>query len=168
MPTSTSLPMSPGEQALLAHLLDLAAEQFSYKSCTDYPLAASAANKAIVAAAIERAAEDGWQDYVAAVMAEDEQLVIFMDWMAAHLGARCREQALSRAELAIAADMLDVAREDHDEAEELGLVPHAIDVTNDNRAILNQISDAATRPPGQETRVPLKAALIYFVERCAN
>lgn len=168
MPTSTSPPMSSGELAFLGDLLAMVAEQFSYKSCTDYPLEPSAKNKAIVAAAIERAGQDGWEDYVAAVMAEEEQIVIFMDWMAGHLAARCAEHALSGAELAMVADMLDVAREDHDDAEDLGLVPHAIEASDANRAILAQISDEATRPPGHENSVPVKAALIYFSERCAS
>lgn len=173
-------PFSLQEWALLAYLLDTVAEQFSYKSCVDYPLDASAEHKAIVSAAIERMGNSGhwgdedasWQDYVAAVMAEDEQIVTFMDWMAGHLGARCQALAadggvpMNSAELALIAELLDVAREDHDEAEALGLVPHAIESNAGNRAILGQISDEQSRPPGQETSVPLKAALIYFAQRC--
>jgi hypothetical protein len=168
MPTSTFPPMSPSELAFLGDLLAMVAEQFSYKSCSDYPLDPSAENKAIVAAAIERTGQDGWEDYVAAVMAEEEQIVIFMDWMAGHLAACCAERALRGAELAMVADMLEVAREDHDDAEDLGLVPHAIEASDANRAILAQISDEATRAPGQENSVPFKAALIYFSERCAG
>jgi hypothetical protein len=128
----------------------------------------SAENKAIVAAAIERTGQPGWEDYAAAVMAEEEQIVIFMDWMAEHLAARCLEHALSGAELAMVGDMLEVAREDHDDAEDLGLVPHAIEATDENRAILALISDPATRPPGHENSVPFKAALIYISERCTS
>ena len=69
-------------------------------------------------------------------------------------------------ELALIADLLDVAREDHDEAEELGLVPYAIEATVQNRAILAAISDEESRPPGQETSVPVKAALMHFSQRC--
>jgi hypothetical protein len=168
MLASTSTPMSSSELTFLSHLLAMVAEQFSYKSCSDYPLDPTAENKAIVAAAIERTGQDGWEDYAAAVMAEEEQIVIFMDWMAEHLGARCHEAALSGAELAMIADMLEVAREDHDDAEDLGLVPHAIEASDDNRAVLALISDEATRPPGHENSVPFKAALIYFSERCAS
>jgi hypothetical protein len=168
MPASTSTTMSSSELTFLGHLLAMVAEQFSYKSCSDYPLDPSAENKAIVAAAIERTGQDGWEEYVAAVMDEEEQIVIFMDWMAEHLGACCRERALSGAELAMVVDMLEVAREDHDDAEDLGLVPHAIEASDANRAILAQISAEATRPPGHENSVPFKAALIYFSERCAS
>jgi hypothetical protein len=168
MSTSTTSPMSSSELAFLGTLLAMVAEQFSYKSCTDYALDPSAEHKAIVAAAIERIGQPGWEDYAAAVMAEEEQIVIFMDWMAEHLGARCQEHAPSGAELAMIVDLLEVAREDHDDAEDLGLVPHAIEASDANRAILAQISDEATRPPGHENSVPFKAALIHFSERCAS
>lgn len=181
MPTPPT-PFSPAQWSLLASLLATVAEQFSYKSCTDYPMQATDEHKAIIAAAIERAGQGGdwgdddatWQDYVAAVMAEDEQVVTFMDWVAGYLGERCEALAgnsgapMNRAELALIADMLSVAREDHDEAEALGLVPYAIETTDANRAVLAAIFDAGARPPGQETSVPFKAALIYFEERCAR
>ena len=180
MPTSTTPSISSDEWDFLATLLALAAEQFSYKSCADYPLDATDEHKAIVAAAIEGAGRSGnwgdedasWEDYVAVVMAEDEQIVAFIDWMAAQLAARCQALAggvgapMTAAELALIADLLDVAREDHDEAEELGLVPYAIEATVRNRAILAAISDEASRPPGQETSVPVKAALMHFSQRC--
>lgn len=180
MPTSTTASFSPAEWDFLATLLALAAEQFSYKSCADYRLDATDEHKAIVAAAIERAgkSEDwgdedaSWQDYVAAVMAEDDQVVAFLDWMAGHLAARCQALAggvgapMTGVELALIADLLDVAREDHDEAEELGLVPYAIEASVGNRATLAAISDEASRPPGQETSVPVKAALMHFSQRC--
>lgn len=182
MSTPARTPFSPQEWALLAYLLGAVAEQLSYRSCVDYPLDASAEHKALVAAAIERVGTSGdwadedasWQDYVAAVMAEDEQIVTFMDWMAGHLGARCRALAdgsgapMERAELALIADMLDVAREDHDDAEALGLVPYAIETSDENRGVLADISDEQSRPPGQETSVPFKAALIYFAQRCGH
>jgi hypothetical protein len=171
--------MSQGEWEVLGELLALVAEQFSYKSSTDYPLPATAEHKAIVAAAIERVGRSGdwsdedasWEDYVAAIMAEDTQIVTFMDWMAAHLAVRCKQAAagadpLNAAELTLITDMLEVAREDHDEAESLGLIPYAIEQTVSNRAVLAQISDEATRPPGQEAQVTVKAALMYFAERC--
>jgi hypothetical protein len=180
MSTSTTSSISQGEWSVLAELLALVAEQFSYKSSTDYPLAPSDEHKAIVAAAIERVGRAGdwsddaasWEDYVAAIMAEDTQIIAFMDWMAEHLAARCQLAAagaehLSDAEMALIVDMLEVAREDHDEAESLGLVPYAIEQTAANRAVLAQISDETTRPPGQEAQVTVKAALLYFAERCA-
>ena len=180
MSTYTDTPLSPGEWSFLASLLSLVAEQFAYKTCTDFALDASIEHKAIVAAAIERVGVAGdwgdedasWQDYVADVMAADEQIITFMDWMADHLAARCHAiascegPAITSAELALIADMLSVAREDHDDAEALGLVPDAIETTHENRAILARISSEDTRPPGQETRVPFKAALIHFEERC--
>ena len=181
MPATNNAPFSSSEWTFLSRLLAMVAEQFAYKSSTDFALEASDEHKAIVAAAIERAGVSGnWgddnatgEDCVAQVMDEDAQIVTFMDWMAEHLAARCATRAAgaaapaSGAELALMAELLDVAREDHDDAEGLGLVPHAIDMTGDNRAVLASISSEDTRPPGQETRVPFKAALIFFGERCA-
>jgi hypothetical protein len=182
MPANTAATFSPSEWSFLATLLKQVADQFSYKSATEFALEASAANKAMVAAAIEQVGVSGdwadddasWQDYVAAVMNEDEQIVAFQDWMAAHLATRCAATAtlsatpLNAAELALCAELLDVARDDHDDAEPLGLVPHAIETSADNRAILAKISSEETRPPGQETSVPFKAALIHFAERCLH
>lgn len=176
---STS-PPSPGEWSLLGTLLALVAEQFAYKSSTDFPLAASDENKAIVAGAIERVGHGGdwadddatWEDYVAQVVAEEDEIVTFMDWMAGYLGARCQAVAaatgapLGRGELALIVVMLGVALEDHDEAEESGAVPFAIEESDDNRDILARICDPQSRPPGQENSVPLKAVLIHLTERC--
>ncbi len=180
MSTTTATPFSAAEYSILGHLLALIAEQFSYKSDTQYALDASGEHKAIVAAAIERVGvsgdwgddESSWESYVAAVMEEDEQVVTFMDWMADYLSARCTDlavgsvAAMTRAELALIAELLAVAREDHDEAEALDLVPYAIETTADNGAVLAQIVDEQSRQPGQENSVPLKAVLFYFEERC--
>ena len=35
--STTNTPLSPAEWSFLSTLLALVAEQFSYKSCTDYP-----------------------------------------------------------------------------------------------------------------------------------
>lgn len=178
----SATPMSSSECLFLATLLGTVADQFSHKSCTDYLLAPSADNKAVAAAAIERAGLAGdwgdedasWEDYVAAVMDAEDDVTTFMDWMAAHLGARCAALArgegapLNGAELRMIAEMLGVALEDHDDAEALGLVPYAIDEDDGNRAILAQVSDVETRPPGQETSVPFPAVLMYFVDRCTS
>ncbi len=182
MSTTTAPPFSAAEYSVLGHLLALVAEQFSYKSDTQFSVAASAEHKAIVAAAIERIGlsgswgddETGWETYVAAVMEADEQIVTFMDWMADFLSARCHRLAagagagapMTAAEQALVAELLAVARDDHDEAEALNLIPYAIDVTADNRAVLATIFDEQSRQPGQENSVPLKAALRYFEERC--
>jgi hypothetical protein len=168
-------PLSTSETALLGTLLGTVAEQFAHKSCTDYTLEASAANKAIVAAAIEQAGTSGdwgdddasWQDYVAQVMDADDAVTTFMDWMAGHLAARCRSRVpLNGAELSIVAEMLGVALEDHEEAEALGLVPYAMQESAENRDILALISDVESRPPEQETSVPFQAVLMYYIERC--
>ena len=177
----TTPPFSPAEWHFLGTLLALVAEQFSYKSCSDYPLDATDANKALAAAAIERAGRSGdwgddnasWEDYVAAVMVEEDQIVTFMDWMAAHLAARCLLLAagtgapMNDAERAVTAELLGVALDDHDEAEAMDLVPYAIEADIDNRAILAQVSPEENRPPDQAGNVPLKAILIYFAERVA-
>jgi hypothetical protein len=104
MPATTT-PFSPGEWTFLSKLLALVAEQLSYKSSTDYPLDANDGNKALACAAIKHAGLSGdwgdedasWEDYVADVMAEDDQLVTFMDWMAAHLAVRCEALAAGSA-----------------------------------------------------------------------
>ena len=179
--STTNPPFSPGEWSCLATLLALVAEQFSYKSCTDYPLGATTDNKALACAAIECAGLSGnwddedasWEDYAAAVMAEDEQIVTFMDWMAAHLAVRCQALAagtgepLNGAARAAVAQLLCVAREDHDEAEAMGLVPHAIESGDENRAVLAQVVPEDARAPGQASSVPFKALLIYFAQRVA-
>ncbi len=180
--SSITPPLSPAELSFLALLLGLVAEQFSYKSRTDYPLDATDDNKALVAAAIEHVGLSGdwgdedasWQDYVADVMAEDDQIVTFMDWLTAHLAARCQALAggtgapLNGVERTAIVDLLGVAREDHDEAEAMGLVPHAIASGDENRAVLAQVSPEETRAPEQANSVPLKAILIYFAERVAS
>ena len=178
---SSTQAFSPDEWSFLSTLLALVAEQFSYKSCSDYPLDATAENKALAAAVIERAGLSGdwgdedasWEDYVADVMAQEDQIVTFMDWVAAHLAARCRQladgtgQIMTGAEQAAMADLLGVALDDHDEAEAIGIVPYAIDMDADNRAVLAHVSPEATRAPEQAASVPLKAVLIHFAQRAA-
>ena len=180
--STTNTPLSPAEWSFLSTLLALVAEQFSYKSCTDYPLDATDANKALAAAAIEREGLSGdwgdedasWQDYVADVMAEEDQLVTFMDWMAAHLAVRCEAlgagtgQPINEAEQSAIVELLGVALDDHDEAEAMDLVPYAIEAGDENRAILAQVSPEENRSPEQATSVPLKAILMYFSERVAS
>lgn len=180
--SSVSYPLSSQEMSLLATLLALLAEQFSYKSCTDYPLEATDENKAVAAGAIERAGTCGnwgddattWEDYVAGVMDQDDQFVTFMDWMADHLAVRCQALAggamtpMNGAERAVIVELLGVGIDDHDEAEALDLVPYALDADDTNRAVLAEISPEQTRPPGQAASVPLKAILIHFSERLAS
>ncbi len=182
MSTSVQAPFARGEWSFLATLLGMVAEQFAHKSCTDFPLAATAENKAIVSGAIERAGRGGdwgddeatWEDYVCQVMAEEDEIVALMDWVADYLAARCRAVAdatgaqLNGDEMGLVILMLDVALEDHDEAEESGVVPYAVEESDENRDILARISDKDTRAPDQETRVPLKAILMHFMERCES
>lgn len=180
--SSISTPLSPGEMSLLSTLLALLAEQFSYKSCTDYPLDATTENKALAAVAIEHAGTSGdwgddeatWEDYVADVMDEEDQFVTFMDWMAHYLAVRCQALAagtgtpVNGAERTVIVELLGVGIEDHDEAEAMDLVPYALEADDANRAVLARISPEKTRPPGQATSVPLKAILMYFSERLAS
>ena len=178
---SIGKPLSPRELSLLVTVLALLAEQFAHKSCTDFPLDASVDNKALACAAIERAgragdwgdAEATWEAYVANVMDEDDQIITFMDWMADYLAARFLALAAGKgapmndAESAVLIELLGVALEDHDEAEAMNLVPHALPVDAAHRAVLAEIFPEDTRPPGA-AGVPLKAILMYFSERLAG
>ena len=182
MATPVNPLFSTAESSFLAKLLSLVTEQLTHKSSTEFALAPSAANKALAAACIEQAGRAGewgddapdWLAYIAYMLESDDDVVTFMDWMSAYLATRCQALAagsgapLNVAELAVTAELLEVARDEHDEAAALDLVPHAIDVDDANRAILVQIWNPDFRPPGQENRVPMTMILAHFAQRCLD
>jgi len=118
---------STEELMVMADLLDSAADEFAERSCTDFVTEATPQNKAVAAAAIEYFAkteewgdEDAeWEDYVADVLEAQLEVHFFIDWMSRYLAQRCKQvaldkssAALSRAELMLVGEMLNIAADD--------------------------------------------------------
>jgi len=91
--------LSPAELQALSARLDGAAQEFSERSCNDYPLPANAANKAIALATLKYIEstgdyEEDWEEFADDVASAEGEIEFFDNWLMAYMGQRCKQLAL--------------------------------------------------------------------------
>jgi len=150
-------PLSTVELESLADLVGTAAEEYAEHSCNDYEVADSAANRLVLAAAIEHNRDRGDGEPMETGPDSKGMLFVFDDWLMRYLAHRCREvlaasaaERLAEAELLLLADIVTEMSENNWDAYDEDEGEFSLQASEESRALLASATREGRRSGWQD------------------